>query len=59
MKYVEKNAPRETRLARKDRLGALSAENEPLRQNAQNTTDPRLPDTPKPDLEKWQRTNMH
>jgi hypothetical protein len=33
--------------------------NEPWKQNAQNTTDPSLPDTPKPDLEKWERTKNH
>lgn len=33
--------------------------NEPWKQNAQNTTDPSLPDTPKPDLEIWHRTNPH
>jgi hypothetical protein len=32
---------------------------EPWKQNAQKTTDPSLPDTPKPDLEKWKDTNTH
>jgi hypothetical protein len=32
---------------------------EPWKQNAQNTTDPSLPDTPKPDLEKWKNTKTH
>jgi hypothetical protein len=39
--------------------GKQSQSNEPWKQNAQNTTDPSLPDMPKPNLEKWRDTNTH
>jgi hypothetical protein len=32
---------------------------EPWKKNPQNVTDPSLPDTPKPDLEKWNETRTH
>jgi len=62
MKYVEKNDPRETP---KDDprttqdWGSMSQSDKPWEKNAQNTTDPSLPDTPKPDLEKWQKSKTH
>lgn len=62
MKYVEKNDPRETPKddpREKTDWAPYPQSNEPWKQNAQNTTDPSLPDTPEPDLEKWHRTNTH
>jgi hypothetical protein len=62
MKSTDKNDPRETPKddpREKQDWGKQSQSNEPWKQNAQNTTDPSLPDTPKPDLEKWEKSNTH
>lgn len=62
MKYVEKNDPRETP---KDDPREQSdwkpypQTNEPWKQNAQHSTDPSQGETPKPDLEKWAKSNTH
>jgi hypothetical protein len=39
--------------------GSLAQSDKPWEKNPQNTTDPSLPDTPKPDLEKWQNSKTH
>lgn len=39
--------------------GSMSQSDKPWEKNPQNTTDPSLPDTPKPDLEKWGETKTH
>lgn len=62
MKAVEKDDPRETPKddpREKTDWTPYPQSDEPWKQNMQKTTDPSLPDTPKPDLEKWQRTNTH
>jgi hypothetical protein len=59
---VEKTDPRETPKddpREETDWAPYPQSKEPWKQNAQNTTDPSLPDTPKPDLEKWHRTNTH
>jgi hypothetical protein len=58
MSAEKTNPPSDDDRDRQD-WGKQSQSNEPWKQNAQNTTDPRLPDTPKPDLEKWKDTNTH
>ncbi len=62
MKNVEDNTPSEK--VRPDQRtaqdkGSMAQSNKPSEKNPQNTTDPSLPDTPKPDLEKWGRTKTH
>jgi hypothetical protein len=37
----------------------LSQSDKPWEKNPQNTTDPSLPDTPKPDLENWGVSKTH
>jgi len=39
--------------------GSLAQSNKPWEKNPQKTTDSGSPDMPKPDLEKWQKTNTH
>lgn len=39
--------------------GSLAQSDKPWEKNPQNTTDSGSADTPKPDLEKWQKTNTH
>jgi hypothetical protein len=62
MTDADKNEPGETPKddpREQQDWGKQSQSNEPWKQNAQNTTDPSLPDTPKPDLEKWKKSNTH
>jgi hypothetical protein len=56
---VEKTTPASEDDRDKQDWGNHSQSNEPWKQNAQNTTDPSLPDTPKPDLEKWKDAKTH
>jgi hypothetical protein len=58
MSAEKTNPPSDDDRDKQDR-GKQSQSNEPWKQNAQNTTDPSLPDTPKPNLEKWRDTNTH
>lgn len=62
MKNVEDNTPSEE--VRPDQRteqdkGSMAQSDKPWKKNPQNTTDPTLPDTPKPDLEKWGETKTH
>ncbi|MGM4929669.1 hypothetical protein [Tardiphaga sp. 619_E2_N8_5] len=56
---AEKTNPPSDDDREKQDWGKQSQSNKPWKQNAQNTTDPSPPDTPKPDLEKWKETKTH
>ena len=62
MKNVEDNTPSDKvkpdPRTEQDK-GSLAQSDKPWEKNPQNTTDSGSPDTPKPDLEKWQKTNTH
>jgi hypothetical protein len=62
MRYVKKNDPRETpKDDPRDQTdwAPYPQSDEPWKQNPQNTTDPSLPDSPKPDLERWAKSKTH
>lgn len=62
MKNAEDNAPSDNvkpdPRTEQDK-GSLAQSDRPWEKNPQNTTDSGSPDTSKPDLEKWQKTNTH
>lgn len=62
MKKNKDNTPSEKAKpdSRKDQdKGSMAQSDKPWEKNPQNTTDPSLPDTPEPDLEKWQKSKTH